>query len=190
MAKELWTTVRLFLWLLLLTGVAYPLAITGLSQIAMSASANGGCLLIGDTVVGSELIAQHFQDPKYFWSRPSAIDYNPLPSGGSNLGPTSAVLQKKVRERQEKLMQAHGLTDPQTIPSELVYASGSGLDPDISVEAALFQVDRIAQARQIEKEQLLSLIKQSTKRHTFGLLGPDYVNVLKLNLALDKMGRK
>jgi K+-transporting ATPase ATPase C chain len=125
---------------------------------------------------------------KYFWGRPSSVDYNPLPSGGSNLGPTSAALKKAVQERSDLIRKTHGLSDRDPIPSELLFASGSGLDPEISPEAAYFQAARIAKARGLaDKQKLHALIQARTKGPDLGFIGEPRVNVLQLNLALDEM---
>lgn len=177
----------MFLWLMLLTGIIYPLIITGIAQLAMRQSANGDFLEVNGKIVGSSLIAQKFQNEKYFWPRPSAIDYNPLPSGGSNLGPTSAALKKAVEERKAALLKASGGTDVSKIPSELLYASGSGLDPHISPSTAYFQIDRIMKARGItSREPLEKLIQKHTKERFLGFIGEPCTNVLQLNLALDQ----
>jgi K+-transporting ATPase ATPase C chain len=177
---------RMFLWFSLLTGIVYPLFITGIAQWTMASKANGQLITSNGKVVGSALIGQQFKSDKYFWGRPSANDYNALASGGSNLGPTSSVLKKAIQERQTSLMKAHGISDPKLIPSELLYASASGLDPHISPSSAQFQVNRIAKARGIDSQTLEKLIIHHTESKRFGFLGEPIVNVLKLNRALDE----
>ena len=174
--------------LTLLTGVAYPLAVTAVAQAAFPWQANGSLVRVGGLVVGSALIGQANADPRYFWPRPSAIDYNPLPSGGSNQGPTSAALQQAVAARAAQLRAAHHLPASTPLPADLLFASGSGLDPDISPEAARLQIDRVAQVRQFtpaQRDALAALVERSVEPPQLGLLGQPRVNVLLLNLALD-----
>lgn len=177
-----WQGVRLFLCLALLTGIAYPLIITGIAYMIFPGKAGGSLIMAKGHIAGSALIAQKFTSDRYFWPRPSAVDYNPLRSGGSNLGPTSAVLKRKVEERRRMLRQKHGVADGTPIPSVLLYASGSGLDPHITRRAAYFQVDRIAKARgwgEEEKKKINDLIHSLDKRAS--------INVLILNQALDEL---
>ncbi len=171
----------MFLWLTLLTGLLYPLLIT-LIALTMKQKAEGNFVFTEGRRVGAELIGQKFESAKYFWSRPSAIDYNPLPSGGSNFGPTSAALKKAVDERREKWIKAHNRQD---IPAELLFASGSGLDPHLSLPAAYFQIARVAKARNLDEERVKELIDNLAIRRRFGFLGEECVNVLLLNIALD-----
>lgn len=182
-------TLRMFLWMTFLTGIAYPLLITLIAQGFMHRQASGNFVTIQGKKVGAPLIAQKFEGDSYFWPRPSAVDYNPLPSGGSNLGPTSAVLKRAVEERRAKMALAHNVEETQ-VPSELVYASGSGLDPHLSPAAASFQIDRIVRARgfdpQAGKKAIEELIASKTEGRRFGLFGAPCVNVLLLNLALDE----
>lgn len=181
-----WQTLRMFLWLTLLTGICYPLLITSYAYLIMHNKSQGDFLLIDQKAVGAKLIAQKFANDKYFWPRPSANDYNALASGGSNLGPTSLDLKKAVEERKTRLAAAHPGIDPKQFPSELLFASGSGLDPHISPAAARFQIERIAKARNKDKKYLSDLIDTHTTHRQFGFLGYPYVNVLELNLALDQ----
>lgn len=179
---------RLFLWLMLLTGILYPLLITAIAKTLFKHSAEGDFLTIQGKPVGARLIAQKFESDKYFWPRPSSIDFNPLPSGGSNLGPTSAALKKAVEERKAHLAKAGKSA---SIPTELLFASGSGLDPHLSPSAAYFQVDRIVKARGLDpqkgKQEIEKLISQRTEGRRLGFLGNPCVNVLELNLALDAL---
>ncbi len=187
--KTFYTGIKIFLVLTVLTGVIYPLAVTGIAQILFQGKANGSLVKQNGHIIGSELIGQDFKSPRYFWSRPSAINYNPLPSGGSNLGPTSKQLQKTVNDRRISFAKANFLTDQTSIPSEMIFASGSGLDPHISLQAALLQVNRIAMARKIDslqKEAIVQLVRDQTEGTQFGLLGQERVNVFLLNLELDK----
>jgi K+-transporting ATPase ATPase C chain len=173
-----------------LCGLAYPLAVLGAGQVAMRGAANGS--LVRDArgrVVGSALLGQGFDQPRYFWGRPSAAGkdgYDPTASGASNLGPTSAEEDKAVRERLAALLASHPGARPQDVPGELVTASGSGLDPDISPAAAEFQVDRVAAARGLAPERVRALVRAATQGRTLGFLGEPRVNVLRLNLALDQ----
>lgn len=182
--KNLAINVRMFLWMTALTGIIYPLLITIIAQLTMKQQADGDFLYSNEKVVGAKLIAQKFESGKYFWPRPSSIDYNPLPSGGSNLGPTSAALKKIVEERQEKIIQTHGVEKDQ-IPAELLFASGSGLDPHIKVSTAYFQMERIAKLRGIESQKIKDLIDGMAIKRGWGFLGEECVNVLMLNKNLD-----
>lgn len=172
----------------LLTGVVYPLTVTAVAQVIFPQQANGSLISADGAVVGSALLGQHFDDPAYFWGRPSATTpypNNAASSAGSNLGPTSPELIGAVRDRIAALQSA----DPaQTaaIPVDLVTASGSGLDPHISVLGALYQVPRVSRARGVDEAIVRDLVQTYTEGRTFGLLGEPRVNVLRLNLALDE----
>ena len=185
--KDTIIAIRLFLVLTIVTGALYPLVLTGIAQTAFAKQANGSMITKDGKVVGSKLIGQQFDDPKYLWGRPSAtspVPYNAASSSGSNLGPTNPDLMKGIADRVKALKDA----DPANsapVPTELVTASGSGLDPHISVEAAEYQVPRIAKARGIPKSAVKSLINEITERRTLGILGEPTVNVLMFNLALD-----
>ncbi len=175
--------------LTLLTGLIYPLAVTGVAQLIFPHQANGSLIDRDGQIVGSELIGQPFDDPRYFWGRPSAtgpFPYNAAASTGSNLGPTNPALEQAVKARLEAL---HAV-DPgniQPIPVDLVTASGSGLDPNISVAAALYQVARVARERGLSQDQVLTLVDEYTQGRQLGFLGEPRINVLKLNLALDAL---
>lgn len=187
--RSLFKAFKMVLWLSLLTGVIYPMLITGLSLLLMPKRATGSMILSNDKVIGSSLIAQNFTGERYFWPRPSAVNHQPLPSGGSNLGPTSLTLKNMVQERKKHLMTTHALTEQSSIPSELVYASASGIDPHISSAAVDFQFDRVAKARNLDEQgrlKLSNLIKEHTDKPFIGLLGVSYVNVLELNYAMDQ----
>lgn len=171
----------------ILTGILYPLAVTGIAQIIFPAQANGSLITRNDAVIGSTLIGQSFTDARYFWSRPSATSpfaYNAASSSGSNLGPTNPALQKAVQARADALRAADP-TNTAPIPVDLVTSSASGLDPDISVAAAIYQAPRVARARGLDENAVRDLIAQHTTPRVFGLLGEPRVNVLLLNLALD-----
>jgi len=173
----------------LLTGIIYPLFITVIGQTLYHRQSNGSMLVVNDKVMGSELIGQKFISNKYFHSRPSAIDYNPMPSGGSNLSATSKDLQGRVNQNTARFDSVNQLQPSRVIPPEMIYASASGLDPHISVEAALLQLDRICIARHLNpemKKQLENIIPQFTEGRQLGFLGEERINVLKLNLELDK----
>jgi len=179
---------RMLVVLTALTGVAYPLLVTGVAQLAFPHQANGTLIESGGKAVGSALIGQPFSDPKYFWSRPSATSpqpYNAMASSGSNLGPRNPALADAVKDRIKALRDA----DPDNkapVPVDLVTASGSGLDPDISVAAAAFQVHRVAKARGFAEDRIGALVEANTSGRTLGVLGEPRVNVLALNLALDR----
>ena len=175
--------------LTLLTGIAYPLLTTGLAQLLFSGAANGSLLYQGDKAVGSALIGQNFTRADYFWGRPSATGdsaYNSLASAGSNLAATNPALDKAIAERAAQLRQANpAMSGP--IPVDLLTASGSGLDPQISTAAARYQLARVAAARHLPPEQVAKLIEDNTDRATPNFMGESVVNVLKLNLALDAL---
>lgn len=186
--KHVGPAIKVFLFFTVITGLAYPLLITALSQILFSKTAGGEILKRNNQPIGARLIAQKFVNEKYFWGRPSSVDYNPLPSGGSNLGPTSEALRKAVKDRGDQIRKAHGLSQIDSIPQELLFASGSGLDPEISPETAYFQVNRIAKERALsDTKKLNALIRMHTKGPDFGFIGEPRVNLLELNLALDEL---
>ena len=178
----------LFCVLTALTGIVYPLAVTGIGKLFFGREAAGSLVVRDGQVVGSSLIAQSFTDPKYFWGRISAT--SPMPnnaeaSTGSNLGPTNPALADAVKARIAQLKEADP-QNPLSIPVDLVTASGSGLDPQISPAAALYQLDRVARARHMTPDAVRRLVEQATERPQWGIFGEARVNVLLLNLALDR----
>jgi K+-transporting ATPase ATPase C chain len=179
--------VLLLLVLTLITGIAYPLVITGIAQVAFSDAANGSIITRDGTPIASRLIGQSFTEPKYFWSRPSATaprPYNGIASGGSNLGPLNPALIDSVKQRIAALRAADpGNTQP--VPIDLVTASASGLDPHVSLAGIEYQVPRVARVRHMPPENIRKLVAQYTERKTFGVLGEVRVNLVRLNLALD-----
>ena len=174
----------------ILTGVLYPLVITGVAQIAFPRQANGSLIESGGKIVGSELLAQQFTGEKYFWPRPSAGSYATVPSGASNYGPTSKKLQDTLNGYADALRKAHKLPADAPVPADLVFTSASGLDPHISPEAARFQIGRVVSARGLSENQVKALVEKFVEPPQWGFLGQARVNVLKLNLALDDMGAK
>ena len=187
MLKYLRPALSMLLFLSLVTGVLYPLAVTGVSQVVFPSKANGSIIEKKGRLVGSSLIGQQFTSAKYFWSRISAtgpFPYNASSSSGSNYGPLNPALMKTTKDRIDQLHSADS-TNHNTIPVDLVTASGSGLDPHISIAAALYQVPRVARERHISEETLRELVHQCTDPRDFGFLGEPGVNVLRLNLALD-----
>jgi potassium-transporting ATPase KdpC subunit len=173
-----------------LTGIIYPLCITLIGQIIFPLKSNGSLIKVDNKLVGSELIGQNFTSKKYFHSRPSVIDYNPLPSSGSNLSVTNQILKETVETRKFLFDSINQMAENEKIPVEMLYASGSGLDPHISIEAAKLQVNRICLSRSFsatQKYQLINLIDSLSENRQFGFLGEERINVLKLNIELDKI---
>jgi len=186
--KREWTiAIRMTLATLVLTGFLYPAAMTGMAQLLFPRQANGSLVRSGTLVVGSELIGQRFASPAYFHGRPSAAGsgYDAVASSGSNLGPTSKKLRDRVAADAESLMSQNPAAQG-PIPVDLVTASGSGLDPHVSLQAARWQIPRIAAVRGVQAVVIDSLITTQTEPRTFGLLGDPRVNVLRLNLSLDR----
>ncbi|HEX4506946.1 MAG TPA: potassium-transporting ATPase subunit KdpC [Alphaproteobacteria bacterium] len=195
MASALRMAISMLVLMTVLLGIAYPLAITGIAQLVFPNQANGSLVRQGDAVIGSRLIGQYFGKPEYFHPRPSAAHgleaggpgYDPMNSGGTNLAPSSQKLVDSVTAA----VQANQADNPgAAVPGDLVTASASGLDPDISPAAAEFQVPRVAKARGIPEEAVRKAVKECTKGRTFGLFGEPRVNVLKLNLLLDSSTEK
>ena len=191
MFAQLMPALRMLVILSALTGVIYPLLVTGVAKVAFSRAADGSLIVADGKTLGSELIGQPFDDPKYFWSRPSATSpqpYNAMASSGSNQGPRNPALADAVKDRIKALRDA----DPgntAAVPVDLVTASGSGLDPHISVAAAEYQLSRVAKARGLAEEQVRALLNANSEGRTLGVLGEPRVNVLKLNIALDRASK-
>jgi K+-transporting ATPase ATPase C chain len=184
MNTQIRPALTIFALLTMITGVVYPLMVTGIAQLVFPHQANGSVIMIDGKAYGSELIGQQFDDPKYFWGRPSAASYNAAASSGSNYGPLHPALLDSVQARIDALKSA----DPDNnapIPVDLVTASASGLDPHISIAATLYQVHRVAQARGLTDAEVQFLVEQHTEGRQFGIFGEPRVNVLRLNLALD-----
>lgn len=181
--------ITLLILMTVMTGIAYPLVVTGVARVLFPEQAAGSLIVKDGKAVGSRLIGQPFSDPKYFWSRPSATSpqpYNGLSSGGSNLGPLNPALTDAVKARIAALKAADP-TNQAPVPVDLVTASASGLDPDISLAAAYYQADRIARVRRLTVDRVRALIAGHAKGRWLGVLGEPRVNVLELNLALDSM---
>jgi K+-transporting ATPase ATPase C chain len=185
--KQFRPAIVFFLLFTLITGFAYPAVVTGVAQVLFPAKANGSMIVQDGEVKGSALIGQPFSDPRYFWGRLSAtgpFPYNPQASSGSNLGPTNPALFDQVKARITALQSADP-TQKGPIPVDLVTASASGLDPEISPAAAEYQVARVAQARHLSETEVRELVSSHTQDRQLGFLGEPRVNVLELNLALD-----
>ncbi len=192
--KTVLIALRILIVLTLLTGVLYPLGITLLAQAAFPSQANGSLLIVADRVIGSELIGQANQGMRYFWPRPSAVNYMDGStlgalgsSGASNLGPTSGTLQSQAQTRTADFRTANGMAPDAEVPADIMLASGSGLDPHISPEAARLQVTRVAVARGIDPALVSDLVEAHVEGPQLGFLGNPRVNVLRLNLALDEV---
>lgn len=188
--KTLIVSIKIFLFFTILTGILYPLLVTGIAQVLFPEKANGSLIISDNKTIGSQLIGQQFDSKAYFSSRPSAIFYNPLPSGGSNYGLTNIRLKNLVAERKNRFIAFNQLDSNTVVPSEMLFASASGLDPHISPEAALLQVGRIVRYRSLTETQhevLINLIKNLTEEPQIHMLGQKRINVLLLNLSLDKI---
>jgi K+-transporting ATPase ATPase C chain len=188
--KTIFISLKIFLFLTILTGIVYPVLITVIAQLVFPERANGSLVFKDNKALGSKLIGQAFDSNIYFSSRPSATGYNPLPSGGSNYGLSNSKLINQVRERKSKFIAFNSLDSLTNIPSEMLFASASGIDPHISQKAALLQVDRVAEARNfniLQQKKLVQTVIDHTEKPQFLFLGEERVNVLLLNLELDKL---
>ena len=169
-----------------LCGFLYSATVTGLGQLLFPAQANGSLIELDGKILGSSLVAQPFTDPKYFQPRPSAANYDPMAMAGSNMARTNPELTKIIEQRIADIEARYHIEGRQ-IPSDLVTASGSGIDPEISLKSAMIQVQRVAEARHLSDQQVIELIQEYTLKPTFGVLGQERINVLELNLALDQI---
>jgi len=188
MRRYVFASIRMAIVTMVVLGIAYPLLVTGLAQLAMPAQANGSLVTSGGTVVGSALIGQRFTQPKYFHGRPSAAGtdgYDPNASGASNLAPTSKALVDAVEARVATAVAENPGLSAGAVPIDMVTASGSGLDPDITLANAYAQAARVAAARDVTEEDVRGIVDEVAQGRQFGVLGEPRVNVLRLNLALD-----
>lgn len=185
MKEQFLISLKMMLVFTVITGVIYPLVTTGFAQLIFPFQANGSLVRVNGQIAGSRLIGQAWTGPRYFHGRPSASGYNGLASGGSNFGPTNRAYIEKIRQRAAAWQKHTGSRQP--IPADLVEASFSGLDPDISPAAAQYQAPRVARARHLRLAAVQRLIRRSTHGRTLGMIGSPAVNVLELNLALDRM---
>ena len=193
MWKQIISALRLLIILTVVTGVVYPLVMTGVAQAVFPKQANGSLVYVNDKAVGSMLLGQSFTAAKYFHSRPSSAGkdgYDAAASSGSNLGPTSKKLMDTVKDNIEKVRSENQIDESARIPSDLVMASASGLDPDISPEAAYLQVNRIASERGLSENEVRGLVTSHVQVRQLGFLGAERVNVLALNMALDRLKSK
>ena len=188
--KLLFQAARLFFILTIITGIIYPLFITGIARAFFPHKSQGSIIFKGGKPVGSELIAQKFISNRYFWPRPSATDYQTIPSGASNLGPASKTLRDTLNKRRNFQIKANQYPDGTTVPFDLIFASGSGLDPHITPEAAYFQIKRNIKYRGFDNSQqkeLYNLVQNSIEYPQFGFLGEPKINVLLLNIKVDNI---
>lgn len=187
--RHLLVALKLFVLMTVVLGLAYPLFILAIAQMTMKEQANGSLLSQDGLIVGSRLLAQKFTEDRYFWPRPSSTDHSALPSGSSNLGPTSAKLKSEIAERRSRLAQFNP-ESKDGVPFELLFASASGLDPHISPKGARFQIDRIAKSRKLDdskRKQLIEMVETAIDNSNFSLVGMPCINVLQLNLSLDRL---
>ncbi|MCX6230273.1 MAG: potassium-transporting ATPase subunit KdpC [Bacteroidetes bacterium] len=188
--KTLIISLKTFLFFTILTGILYPLCITGIAQLIFPEKANGSLIIKNNKIIGSKLIGQEFDSLIYFSARPSVISYNPLPSGASNYGLTSVKLKELFDSRKKQFIKINQIDSLTVIPSEMLFASGSGLDPHISQKTVLLQVNRIVKARNFnenQKQKLLQCIEQLTEKPQYLCFGEERLNVLLLNLKIDEI---
>ena len=190
MMREFKRALLMFIAFSIATGLIYPLAFTGLSRLVFPKQAEGSLVPVNGKTVGSNLIGQMFTKPEYFHGRPSSADYDAANSGASNMAPSNKKFLDQVRDRVEQVRRENNLAPDTPVPPDLVLASGSGLDPHISPQAALLQVARVAKARSLPETEVEQLVQRHVERPQFRLLGQPRVNVLKLNLALDALAQK
>lgn len=188
--KQVRVSLIMLLIMTIITGAAYPLMMTGIGRLVFSDKAKGSLITVRGRTVGSELIAQGFARPGYFHGRPSAVHYDGAGSGGSNFGPTNKKLIDAAAARAEQVRKENGLAPGAKIPADLVLASGSGLDPHVSLASALLQIPRIARARNIGEAEIRALVSRRTHKRYFGIFGDAMVNVLMLNIELDALDAK
>lgn len=190
MQRQIITGLKFLAVMIILTGVVYPAIVTAITSLIFPKEASGSLVENNGVISGSKLIGQNFESEKYFWSRPSFNNYDPLPSGASNLGPLNPLLINMISQREKIFRQANKIKEDLNIPPEMVTASASGLDPHISQAAALLQVPRIALARGMDnakKDQIVKLINDLTEKRQFSLLGEPRINVFLLNLSMDNL---
>lgn len=190
MKKIILQSLKMFLMITILTGIIYPLIITLIGQTIFPYQSNGSLVVNNNKVIGSELLGQNFTDSIYFQSRPSAINYNPMPSGASNLALSNVLLKDQVKNRRAEFRKNNFLSDSINVPSDMLFASGSGVDPHISAESAKLQINRIIKSRNLKPDKsklLYNLVDSLTEYLQFGILGNKVVNVLNLNLKLDEV---
>jgi K+-transporting ATPase ATPase C chain len=188
MRTQISIALKFLLIMTVLTGIIYPVFLTGVAQVAFPDKSNGSLITNNGIIIGSRLIGQKFDSSAYFWSRPSAVDYNPVPGAASNFGPTSTKLITLVNERKNNFFANNEVKDTTSVPLEMIFASGSGLDPHTSKDAVLLQVERIARVRHFnssQEQRLNDLIRQNTEKRQYGILGEERINILLLNIGLD-----
>jgi potassium-transporting ATPase KdpC subunit len=190
MKKTIITSIRFLVIMTIFTGLIYPLVMTGISQVFFPGKSNGSMIVSGDTLIGSELIGQNFTSDKYVKGRPSAISYNPVPSSGTNQGPASKTLADSINSRKLQFIKENGLPEKIDVPSEMLTASSSGVDPHISIESAKLQINRVIKARGWDNsyhDKIMVLINRLIEKPQFGIFGEERINVLKLNIELDNL---
>ena len=188
MKKQINTSLKFLVLMIILTGFIYPGLVTLVTTFIFSKEAQGSLIEKNGIIIGSEIIGQHLKDQKYFLPRPSVNDYNPLPSGGSNLGLLNPLLRQNAKVREQAFLKDNEIEKDLAVPSEMITASGSGLDPHISPEAALLQVKRVASERgldQKEQEQIVKIIHDLTENRQYSIFGEPRINVFRLNLMID-----